>query len=119
MTVALVARDLLFGSRIASVVAESGGQFVMVDDPGRLPPPTDVSVVLVDMSQRSSDWGAVLRDWREAVGEQTQPRVIVFGSHKDLSAHAAARAAGFGPMWARSRLLRDLATVLSTASGLG
>ena len=35
-------------------------------------------------------------------------RVILFGRHTDLEAHADARAAGLGPMWARSKLVAEL-----------
>ena len=44
-------------------------------------------------------------------GEHTV-RVVVFGPHTDLEAHAAARAAGIGPMMARSKLVTSLAELL-------
>jgi hypothetical protein len=39
--------------------------------------------------------------------------VVLFGPHTDLAAHAEARAAGLGPMLARSKLLADLPTLLA------
>lgn len=112
MTVALVGRDLLFGSRVADLVARSSRPFLRVDDPSQLPAPDTLSVVLVDWSERSSDWEDRLRAWypNDAPG---QPRMILFGSHRDLAAHAAARSLGHGPMWGRSRILSDLPKLLA------
>ncbi|HEX6655386.1 MAG TPA: hypothetical protein VF153_04150 [Candidatus Limnocylindria bacterium] len=111
MTVALVGRDLLFGSRVADLVARSGRQFLRVDDPSMLPAAKTLSVVLVDWTERAPDWEKGLRDWYSA-SDGAQPRLILFGSHKDLTAHAAARSLGHGPMWGRSKVLADLPKVL-------
>ena len=113
MTVALVGRDLLFGSRIADLVARSGRPFIRVDGPEDLPDPEALAVVLVDMSDRGRDWEDRLRAWYAASADIAAPRVILFGSHKDLAAHAAARTLGHGPMWGRSRILADLPKVLA------
>ena len=40
------------------------------------------------------------------------PRLILFGPHTDLEAHADARAAGLGPMWARSKLVAELQALM-------
>ena len=109
MTVALVGRDLLFGSRVADLVARSGRPFVRVDEPLALPAAGTLSIVPVDWSERAPEWEDQLRAWRSADGA---PRLILFGSHKDLDAHAAASAFGHGPMWGRSRVLTDLPKVL-------
>ena len=112
MTVALVGRDLLFGSRVADLVARSGRQFLRFDDPSMLPAADRLSIVLVDWSERTPDWEEELRAWYRA-GDGALPRIILFGSHKDLTAHAAARSLGHGPMWGRSRILSDLPKVLA------
>jgi hypothetical protein len=45
-------------------------------------------------------------------------RVILFGPRTDLEAHAAARAAGLGPMWARSKVIAGLPSLLREDSVL-
>jgi len=101
--------DLILFSRIDDAVGAAGGSLQRVDEPVGLPPSTSVDLVLIDWSARRESWGRDLSDWRATAAA---PRVILFGQHSDLEAHSAARAAGLGPMWARSRLLRDLPTVV-------
>jgi hypothetical protein len=103
MRVAAVVSDLMLFSRIESAAASADASLVRVDSPEQLPP--DVDLVLVDWSAREPGWADGLRG-RTA-------RVIVFGPHTDLEAHAEARAAGLGPMMARSKLLKDLPTLLA------
>ena len=45
---------------------------------------------------------------REAAAAPGRPRMVVFGPHTDLAAHAEARAAGIGPMLARSKLVAGI-----------
>jgi hypothetical protein len=47
---------------------------------------------------------------------RTASRVILFGRHTDLEAHAAAREAGLGPMWARSKLVTELSDLIARGS---
>ena len=115
MTLALVAKDLLFGSRVAGLAEQAGRGFLRVDHPRLLPSASEVAVVLVDWSERLPDWTEALRAWGTAQDGEPEPRVILFGPHIDRSAHEAARASGYGPMWARSRVLNDLPKVLRAA----
>lgn len=108
MTVVLVGRDLLFGSRIADVAARAQRNFLRVDDPASLPAASSVQLVLVDWAERLPDWGTQLSAWCEGAPDSDRPRLVVFGPHADLAAHADARAAGLGPMWARSKLVAEL-----------
>jgi hypothetical protein len=103
MRVGAVVSDLMLFSRIESAAASAGATLVRVDSPALLPP--DLDLVLVDWSAREPDWTDALRAIVRA-------RVILFGPHVDLDAHAAAKAAGLGPMWARSRLLPALPLLL-------
>jgi len=57
-------------------------------------------------------WSARQPDWTDASLARTTSRIILFGRHTDLEAHAAARAAGLGPMWARSRLVSRLSDLI-------
>ena len=103
MRVGAVVSDFMLFSRIESAAASAGAMLVRVDSPSSLP--ADLDLVLVDWSARQPDWTDALR---ALVG----PRVILFGPHVDLDAHAAARDAKLGPMWARSRLLSNLAALM-------
>ena len=118
MRVALVSPDLLFGSRIASLVESAGAELQRIDHPGDLPLPEEVSVVLVDWAYRTSTWAQLLHSWAaNSSRADSPPRVVLFGPHTDLTAHAEARSGGLGPMWARSRLLADLPQLLAQAAG--
>jgi hypothetical protein len=113
VTVALLARDLMIASRIAAAAERAGVPFTRVDDPSALPPAGTVDLLFVDWGDRASDWGAGISNWCANAPESARPRVILFGPHVDLEAHAAARAAGLGPMLARSKLVADLPTLLA------
>jgi hypothetical protein len=107
--VAAVVGDLLTYSRIESMASGAGASLARVDAPAELPPPSEVDVVVVDWGSRRPEWADQLDAWRRRPGDA---RLILFGPHVDLEAHAAARAAGLGPMWARSRLMRDLPALI-------
>ena len=105
MKVAAVMSDLMLYSRIAAAADAAGASLVRVDDPSSLP--ANLDLVFVDWSARGPGWADALRTLRDA-----GPRVILFGRHTDLEAHAAAKSAGLAPMWARSKLVSELATLL-------
>jgi hypothetical protein len=104
MRVAAVISDLMLYSRIESAAAAAGASLVRVDSPAELPPSAQLDLVLVDWSARQTDWTDALT--------ASGGRVILFGRHTDLEAHATARAAGLGPMWARSKLIAELPSLL-------
>jgi hypothetical protein len=116
VTVVLVARDLLFGSRIADAAARAKHEFLRVDDPVGLPAPSSVDLVLVDWAERRPDWADRLSAWRAPAAGPDRPRIVLFGPHTDLVAHADARTAGLGPMWARSKLVADLPSLIVAGS---
>ena len=103
MRVAAVVTDLMLYSRIESAARVAGVELARVDTPAQVPP--DAGLVLVDWTARQPDWPDSLR--------ALDARVILFGPHVDLEAHADAKAAGLGPMWARSRLLGALPELLT------
>jgi len=106
--VAVVARDLIIATRIAEAAAAAGREVIRVDSPAELPSATSVSVAFVDWSEREAGWGPWLAGWCTSAPETDRPRLVVFGPHSDLEAHADAKAAGIGPMLARSRLVATL-----------
>jgi hypothetical protein len=113
VTVAVVARDLLIATRIADAGARAGINVQRLDDPEQLPAAADVSLVLVAWDERRPNWGSALLAWCASAPESARPRVLLFGPHTDLVAHAEARSAGLGPMWARSKLIAELPALLA------
>jgi hypothetical protein len=108
MRAAVVVSDLMLFSRIESAASAAGTSLVRVDSPADLP--DDLDLVLVDWSARDTDWTDALRAARAS-------RFILFGPHTDLDAHASAREAALGPMWARSKLMAALPGLFRTARG--
>jgi hypothetical protein len=104
MRVAAIVSDLMLFSRIDAAASAAGASLKRVDAPSGLPTDPHLDLVLVDWSAREPDWVAGLRRWCAGA---PAVRVILFGRHTDLEAHAAARAAGLGPMWARSKLVTE------------
>ena len=101
MRVGAVVDDLMLYSRIDAAASTRNAELVRVSTPSELP--TGLDLVLVDWSARRPDWTGALRAYADEGA-----RVILFGRHTDLAAHADARAAGLGPMWARSKLVAEL-----------
>src|SRR5207247_11322929 len=115
--VAVVARDLMIATRIADAGASAGADVHRYDDPARLPAADQVDLLLVDWSERQPDWGETLVAWCAAAPQSATPRVVLFGPHTDLAAHAEAHAIGLGPMWARSKLLSALPALMEEKPG--
>ena len=110
MRVGAVIDDLMLFSRIDAAATAAGAKLERSSSPGDLP--GDLDLVLVDWSERRDGWAAALIALRAAGA-----RVLLFGPHTDLEAHRAAKAAGLGPMWARSKLVADLATLIPADGG--
>lgn len=106
--IVVLARDLIVTSRIAEAASRAGSTVLRIDDPADLPEPDRVRRLLVDWDARQPDWAAALRQWCDIAGEAHRPEVVLFGPHTDLEAHREARAAGLGPMLARSRMISRL-----------
>jgi hypothetical protein len=104
MRVGAIIDDLMLFSRIDAAASAAGADLARASDPSELPDGLDLVLV---------DWSARRAGWADALRERTAPaRVILFGRHTDLEAHADARVAGLGPMWARSKLLTELPDLL-------
>lgn len=113
MRVAAVVRDLMTFSRILEAASRSSAQLHRFDSPADLPAPNEFDLVLVDWGDRSADWGGQLTAW--VASSARPPRVILFGPHTDLDAHATAKRFGLGPVLARSKLIISLASLLTGA----
>lgn len=112
--VALVS-DLISASRIEAAVIAAGGEWTRIDDVVDLPPSTSVDLLIVDWGARLPGWGTAITGWRRGGGD-APPKVIVFGPHTDLAAHDKARAAGLGPMRARSAFFSSLPDLFAVDS---
>ena len=104
MRIGAVITDLMLYSRIESAATAAGASLLRRDSPADLP--DDLDLLLVDWSGRRPEWIKPLR-------AMTGSRVVLFGPHTDLEAHAAARAAGLAPMWARSKVIAELPSLLA------
>ncbi len=96
--------DLLLFSKIEAAASAAGASLLRADEPTDLP--ADLDLILVD-------WSARHPSWTDSLAQLDGPRLILFGPHTDLEAHAAARDAGLGPMWARSKLVAELPTLIT------
>lgn len=103
-------------SRIEGAAARARVALARVSDPTELPSPEEVDLLLVDWTDRGEDWGEQLQRWSAGVAGSAAPRIVLFGPHVDLQAHAAARAARLGPMRARSWLLAELPALLDASA---
>jgi len=101
-----VVDDLMLFSRIDAAASSAGASLVRASSPADLP--GDFDLVLVDWSERGSGWTQRLTRLREAGA-----RVVLFGRHTDIASHRAAKDAGLGPMWARSKLVAALDHLLN------
>ena len=109
--VVIVGRDLMMATRIAAAATAASVRATRIDAPGQLPVAADIGLVFVDWDDRQPGWAPGLRQWRDAAGEAA-PRVLLFGSHRDVAGHREARANGLGPMLARSKLVASLPSLL-------
>lgn len=107
MNVAVVMKDLLLYSKIEAQAAKAHARVTRMDGVHELNAGGPYELILVDWNERREDWSEVL------TSPAARPaRIVLFGRHTDVAAHRAAREAALGPMWARSRLLAQLPTLL-------
>jgi len=115
LTAVLISRELLVATRIADAFASAGRELLRLDKPSQLRGLDGISLVLVDWDQREPGWTEDLAAWVDRHKDAEAPDVILFGPHADLAAHAAARASGLGPMWARSKLFAEIGRLAEKA----
>jgi hypothetical protein len=111
--VVVLSRDLIIASRILGRATAAGHDAQLIGEPSSLPAAGSVDLLFVNWADRIRTWGNDLQTWRVDAPPSGGPRVVLFGPHSDLAAHADARAAGLGPMWARSKLVAELPSMLS------
>lgn len=112
--IVVLARDLIIASRFAEAAARERVTMLRIDHPSELPEPERVRRLFVDWGARGQDWATLICAWLARGSEAHRPSVTLFGPHTDLEAHADARAAGLGPMMARSKLVGRLPELLAS-----
>jgi hypothetical protein len=110
----VLARDLIIASRILAQASAAGHDAQLVAEPSAIPAATSVDLLFVNWADRADSWADAIRAWSATAPASAAPRIVLFGPHSDLEAHAAARAAGLGPMLARSKLVADLPGLVAT-----
>jgi hypothetical protein len=113
--IAVLSRDLILASRILGQTSAGGHEGALMADPSALPPSDTVDLLFVNWADRDHGWADALTAWQEGAAPQRRPRLVLYGPHTDLAAHAAARAANLGPMLARSKLVAALPRLLGGA----
>ncbi|HEX6473731.1 MAG TPA: hypothetical protein VF114_01425 [Candidatus Limnocylindria bacterium] len=111
MRVGVLSRDLILASRILGQASSAGHEAELVGDPSALPPADALDLLFVNWGDRQDSWGAALAAWCDSGA--TRARLVLYGPHTDLEGHAAAKAAGLGPMLARSKLVADLPSLFA------
>ena len=105
----LLCDDLLFASKVTATARAHGLTVAVCRDTARLSAMLaegTPKAVLLDLHNPTLDLGAVA-DWRAA-----GVRVVAFGSHVDVAALKAARAAGCDPVLPRSKFVANLESEL-------
>jgi DNA-binding NarL/FixJ family response regulator len=118
--VALVA-DLMFGSRIETMLASTGDEVALVADEARLrarltrDPAT--AVLIVDLTDAALERIALVEALR-GEGKLAGVRTLGFYSHVDADTRRHATAAGFDLVVARSRMAREGAALVHSLAGV-
>ena len=117
--------DLLFGSRVQSMLAAEGHDVELLSGEGALrarlgsPAAVPAELLVVDLTNDDLDGAGIVESLR-AGGELEGIRTMGFYSHVDALARERAEQAGFDLVVPRSRMAREggqIATRLSTQGG--
>ena len=105
--------DLLFASRLESIVTRAGANFATARSAEELRTRLDSpTLVLIDLGARGLDLAAAVQSAREA-GARV---VVAYGPHKDVAARRRALDAGCDRWLANSKLFETLPDLLSRRS---
>jgi DNA-binding NarL/FixJ family response regulator len=113
MIIALFTNDLMFQSRIASVVRNSGGNLIVARDldtlASRLQTGLAPSSVVFDLSVPGLDLDRIATALRERYPEAKQ---IAYGPHVDVERLQHAKAIGIDEVLTRGQFDRDMVSFL-------
>jgi predicted metal-dependent hydrolase len=105
--------DLMASTRLEEVIQRQGGRPILVETPEALVTAVDYHfpvLVLVDLNL-PGDWEGAIRRCKLRPHTRQIP-IFAYGSHVDVAALAAARAAGADHAWARSKMMQELPAVV-------
>lgn len=104
----LLTRDLLFGSKVESMIRESGSDPLVVADPEQaLTKAADATLLIVDLTADEFDGTQVVAPSTPTLG---------FYAHTDDETRKRALEAGFVKVVPRSRMMREGAVLIAAAS---
>jgi CheY-like chemotaxis protein len=99
--------DLLFGSRLMSMLEDAGHQVVLCSQEDETwSQAQDADVLIVDLTTDEVD-GATLVDSMRAGGELKGTATLAFYSHVDVATRRRAEEVGFDLVVPRSRMARE------------
>jgi DNA-binding NarL/FixJ family response regulator len=112
--IVLFTNDLMFQSRIGSIVKASGRELVVARDAesmkSRLATAESPCMVVFDLTFRGLDLPNAVA---QIQSEFPQAKLIAYGPHVDVSGLEGAREAGIDHVFTRGQFERDMATILS------
>ncbi|MCB0132423.1 MAG: DUF309 domain-containing protein [Caldilineaceae bacterium] len=111
--VVCLAPDLFFATRLADVIAASGGRPVMAETPETFVDAIDRTfpvLALLDLAA-PGDWVFAVQRCKNRPHTRQVP-IYAFGSHVDVATLKAARQAGVDHAWARSKMMAELVDVV-------
>jgi CheY-like chemotaxis protein len=109
--------DLLFGSKVQSMLEGAGHEVELVSsEPGAWDQIAGTDVLVVDLTTNDID-GPVIVDTLRTGGELRGVRTLGFYAHVDQDTRARAEAAGFDLVVPRSRMNREGAELVARLVG--
>lgn len=114
MTVVLFTNDLMFQSRIASVVRNAGNSLIVVRNldalQSRLAADTPLTLAVFDLSLRELDLGGAVEFLRS---HYPSTKLLAYGAHVDVDALQRASDLGIDEVMTRGQFDRQMAMVLA------
>ena len=115
--VAALVPDLLFGSKIVSMLEQAGHQVILCSqEDDAWSQAEQAQVLVVDLTSDAVD-GATLVDSMRSAGELKGVRTLAFYSHVEADTRRRAEEAGFDLVVARSRMAREGAALVAGLLG--
>jgi CheY-like chemotaxis protein len=109
--------DLLFGSRLMSMLEDAGHQVVLCSQEDETwSQAQDADALIVDLTTDEVD-GVTLVDSMRAGGELRHTGTLAFYSHVDTATRRRAEEVGFDLVVPRSRMAREGATLVESVLG--
>lgn len=112
-TVVCLAADLFLATQLQDVIVAQGGDAVLMETPETFVDAIDryfPVLALVDL-QTPGDWALAITRCKMRPQSRQIP-LYAFGRHEDVVTLQAARAAGADHVWARSKLMAELGSVV-------